>query len=166
MIKSFAIPHILYKVTLISRSKEFTRKIDTLLFSFIWKGKDKVKHTVWINSIDKGGLKMPDIGLMISTRRVPYIKRYLPQEPAVWNFFFFDFHLKNVRGKFLFHCNFSYPQLQIALPEFYKECLEVQSSLGKANPLSVSEIIWNNNCFLCIDSKSIFNQRLINLRIC
>ena len=59
MIKSFALPKILYRVVLISNKKEFIKKINTLLYSFVWKGKDKVKRRAVINPIDKGGLKMP-----------------------------------------------------------------------------------------------------------
>ena len=42
IIKSFALPQVLYRLTLISSNKEFIKKINTLLFSFVWKGKDKV----------------------------------------------------------------------------------------------------------------------------
>ena len=167
VIKSFAIPKILYKVTLTSRNKEFIKKINTLLYSFVWKGKDKIKRTALINSIDKGGLKMPDIESMISAQRIICIKRYLSHEPATWNLFL-DFYLKKVGGKFLFYCNFSYPRLPIALPEFYKECLVAWASLSQDNPLLISEIanqvIWNNR-LICIESKSIYNQRLIDFGI-
>ena len=66
VIKSFAIPKILYRVVLISNKKEFIKKINSLLYSFVWKGKDKIKRTAFINPIDKGGLKMPNIESMIS----------------------------------------------------------------------------------------------------
>ena len=57
VIKSFAIPKILYRVVLISNKKEFIKRINSLLYSFVWKGKDKIKRTAFINPIDKGGLK-------------------------------------------------------------------------------------------------------------
>ena len=57
IIKSFALPKVLYMLTLYSSNKEFIKKITTLLFSFVWKGKDKVKRAVLINQIEKGGLK-------------------------------------------------------------------------------------------------------------
>ena len=61
VIKSFAIPKILYRVVLISNKEEFIKKINTLLYSFVLKGKDKVKRRAFINPFDKGGLKMPNI---------------------------------------------------------------------------------------------------------
>ena len=169
VIKSFAIPKILYRAALISCRKDFIKKINALLYSFVWKGKDKIKRTAFINPVEKGGLKMPDIESMISAQRINCIKRYLSTDQAAWNFFFFvDFYLKKVGGKFLFHCNFNFTKLPIALPDFYKECIVTWTSLNQDNPSTLSEIanqiIWNNQ-FICINSKSIYNDRLINLGI-
>ena len=167
VIKSFAIPKILYRVVLISNKEEFIKKINTLLYSFVWKGKDKVKRRAFINPIDKGGLKMPNIESMISAQRIICIKRYLSIDPAGWKFFL-DFYLKKVGGKFLFHCNFNYTKLPVTLPEFYKECIVAWTLLNEDNPSSSAEIanqvIWNNQ-FICIESKSVYNSRLINLGI-
>ena len=61
VIKSFAIPKLLYRASLISTKKDFIKIINNLLYSFVWKGKDKVKRNALINSFEKGGLKMPDM---------------------------------------------------------------------------------------------------------
>ena len=100
VIKSLAIPKILYRVILISNKKEFIKKINTLLYSFVWNRKDKVKRTAFINPIEKGGLKMPNIESMICAQRIICIKRYLSTNPASWKFFL-DFYLKKSRGKIL-----------------------------------------------------------------
>ena len=67
--------------------KEVLKKINTLLHSFVWKGKDKVRCMVLISSMEKGGLKMPDVESMISTQRIICIKRYLSPSVASWKFF-------------------------------------------------------------------------------
>ena len=68
----------------------------------------------------------------------------------------------------MFHCNFNYTKLPVTLPEFYKECIVTWTLLNEDNPSSSSEIanqvIWNNQ-FICIESKSIYNSRLIDLGI-
>ena len=92
VIKSFAIPKILYRASLISTKKDFIKN---------WKGKDKVKRNALINSPEKGGLKMPDIGAMIRAQRVVCIKKFLETNPAGWKVFL-RFYLKKVGGKFLF----------------------------------------------------------------
>ena len=115
-----------------------------------------------------GGLKMSNIESMISAQRIIIcIKRYLSINPAGWKFFL-NFYLKKVGGKFLFHCNFNYARLPITLPEFYKECIVTWSFLNEDNASSSSEIanqvIWNNQ-IICIESKSIYNSKLIDLGI-
>ena len=106
IMKSFAIPKILYRVALISCKKtDFIKKINDQIYSFAWKGKDKVKLHSLINSVENGGLKMPDIGPMIAAQRISCLKKYLDPYPASWKFFL-DHYLKNVGGKFLFQCNF------------------------------------------------------------
>ena len=123
VIKSFAIPKILYRVALVSCKKsDFVKRINELLYSFIWKGKDKVKRAALINSIGEGGLTMPDVASMISTKRILFIKTYLDAYQAGWKFVL-GFYLKNVGDKFLFHCNFDYKKLSVAIPEFYQECI-------------------------------------------
>ena len=110
---------------------------------------------------------MPNIESMISAQRIICIKRYLSTDRASWKFFL-DFYLKKVGGKFMFNCNFNYTKLSIALPEFYKECIVTWALLNEDNPSSLSEIanqvIWNNR-FICIESKSIYNKRLVDLGI-
>ena len=164
IIKSFALPKILYRLTLMSNRKQFIKKINTLLYSFVWKGKDKVKRTVLISPIEKGGLKIPDVESLISSQRIICIKRYLSPSAASWKFFL-DFYLRKVGGKFLFHCNFDYSKLSISLPDFYKERILSWASLTDNNlssPSKISnQILWNNR-FICITSCSVYNQKLID----
>jgi hypothetical protein len=41
IIKSFAVPKILYRLALLPVNKDIIREINTLLFEFVWNGKDK-----------------------------------------------------------------------------------------------------------------------------
>ena len=122
------------KLLRISSNKEFIKKINTLLFSFVWKGKDKVKNAVLKNQIEKGGLKMPDLNSMISAQRIMCIKKYLTPYAASWKSFL-DFHLRTVGGKFLSYCNFNYSKLSIT-----QTCIMTSASLNCVSPSSASEI--------------------------
>ena len=61
IVKSFAIPKIMSKASLIPVSSELIKEVNKELYSFIWKGKDKVKRSALINDIEDGGLKMLDL---------------------------------------------------------------------------------------------------------
>ena len=64
IVKSFAIPKIMSKASLIPVSSELIKEVNKEVYSFIWKGKDKVID------IEDGGLKMLDLESMISAQRV------------------------------------------------------------------------------------------------
>lgn len=71
IVKSFAIPKIMSKASLIPVSNELIEEVNKELSLFIWKGKgkDKVKRSALINDIEEGGLKMLDLESMISAQR-------------------------------------------------------------------------------------------------
>jgi len=128
IVKSFAIPKIMSKASLIPVSSELIKEVNKELCSFIWKGKDKVKRSALINDIEDGGLKMLDLESMISAKRVMCVKKYVENYENPWKFVL-DFYLKKVSGKFLFQCNFNNRALSITLPIFYRECLQACSSM-------------------------------------
>ena len=94
------------------------------------------------------------------------IKKYLTPCVASWKYFF-DFHLRKVGGKFLFHCNFNYSKLSITFPKFYKEYIMTCMCLRKLYKpfLSLGDFskILLNNRFICIESRSVYNETLIDV---
>ena len=64
------------KASLIYVSKDLTQAVNKELYSFIWKGKDKVKRLTLINDIENGGLEMLDIKSMVLAQRTMCLKKY------------------------------------------------------------------------------------------
>ena len=165
IIKSFAIPKILYRLSLVSTNKTFVKEVNQVLYNFVWKGKDKVKRLALINSVENGGLNMPHIESLIDTQRIVCIKKYLGDSPCSWKIIL-DHYLHKVGGSLLFHCNFEYTKLPLDLPDYYRECLATWTKLT-ASPVSsmdeiVNQILWNNK-FICIGQKSVFNRKFFSL---
>lgn len=48
-----------------------------MLYSFIWKGRDKMKRVSLINDINESGLKLPRIESMIDAERITCIQTFL-----------------------------------------------------------------------------------------
>ena len=69
-----------------TNKKGFIKKANTLLYHFVWKGKDKVTCAVLISPTLKGHLKMPELDAMIAAQRIICIKKYLPPRGAGWKF--------------------------------------------------------------------------------
>ena len=59
----------MFRASVIPTSKELIKKVNSILYCFIWNGKDKVKRHAPISDIEMGGLKMLDIDSMISAKR-------------------------------------------------------------------------------------------------
>ena len=57
-------------VTVIPVSKELIKEANSVLYNFIWNGKDKVKRLALISDIEMGGLKMLVIQSMIWAKRI------------------------------------------------------------------------------------------------
>ena len=155
------------KALLIPVSSELIKEVNKELYSFIWKGKDKVKRSALISDIEDGGLKMLDLESMISAQRVMCLKKYVENYESPWKYVL-DFYLKKVGGKFLFQCNFDHRTLPITLPIFYRECLQAWSSMTNYDSSSyegiMNQIIWNNK-FILSEGKSIFLSVFYNLGI-
>ena len=58
IVKAFAIPKFMFRASVIPTSKELITEVNSILYSFIWNGKDKVKRHALISDIEMGGLKI------------------------------------------------------------------------------------------------------------
>ena len=56
IVKTFIIPIFLYRASLLCFDKYLLKNSNTIIYDFIWKGKDKVKRSAIINDIENGGL--------------------------------------------------------------------------------------------------------------
>ena len=87
IIKTFAIPKLTYRASVLPISIDLIKEADSLFYYFIWNGKDKVKRNVMISEVEKGGLNMLDIDYMVRTRRVMCVKKYLEDYKSPWKAF-------------------------------------------------------------------------------
>ena len=162
IVKMFAIPKFMYKASLIPVSEDLIKEVNKLLYGFIWRGNDKIKHTVLINDIEDGGLKMLDIQSMILSQRVIALKRFIGDYSSPWKSILETF-LGNIGGKSILYCNFDTRKLPIYLPDFYKESLDAWSYVSTTSVVSyddvVNQTIWNNK-FILIENKSCYVKHL------
>jgi len=67
------------KAALISVPGELIREVNKELYSFIWKGKDKIKRSALINDIGDGCLKMLGLEATIAAQRIMCLKKYIEE---------------------------------------------------------------------------------------
>ena len=76
-----------------SANSKFIKEVNHVLYNFVWNGKDKVKRLALINSIEKGGLKMPDIESLANAQRVVCIKKFMDDSLCSWKIIL-DYYLR------------------------------------------------------------------------
>ena len=148
IVKTFAVPKIMYRASVIPLSKELIKEANSIIYGFIWNVKDKVKHHALISDIKNGGLRMLGIESLIKAKRVMCLKKFLQDYPSSWKTILGKI-LSPVGGRFLLYCNFNTAKLKTSLPAYYMECLDAWSELNRKTPNSshevINEIIWNNS---------------------
>ena len=123
IVKTFVIPKIMYHAGLISLDKEVIKEANSIIYDFIWKGKDKVKWSSLINNVEYGGLKAPHLESIIKTQRMMCCKKFASDQISAWKMFLLHY-LKPIGGKFILCCDFDLTKLPITLPKYNKECFE------------------------------------------
>ena len=128
--KTFVIHKFMFRASVISLTKDVIKLVDSTIYSFIWKGKDRIKHlALRISDYKNGGLRMPHIQTMIDTQLITCLRKYTEDYISPWKQIL-SCLLKDFDGKFLLHCNFSAADLPSCLPNFYRECFEIWCNLS------------------------------------
>ena len=60
------------------------KQLNQLLFKFLWKGIDNLRHVSAINEYGEGGLKMIDLETMVKSLRLAWLKRIFNGNDGTW----------------------------------------------------------------------------------
>jgi len=82
IVKTFIVPILLYRASMICLDKEFLNEANSIMFSSIWKGKDKVKRLALVSDVEDGGLKAPHLESIIRTQRILVCKRLANEQTS------------------------------------------------------------------------------------
>ena len=130
-----------------------------MLFKFLWNGNDKVKRNSTYNDYSEGGLRMPNVDIIIKSLRLAWLQRLLKAKGAFWKTYFFK-ALEKVGGLIFLKCNYEVNKCQFKLSLFYIELLQFWSDFQNLNCESQqnNEIIWNNKN-ICIGKEPVFYKK-------
>ena len=80
------------------------KQVNHIIFTFLWKGKDKVTRLSAINTLEEGGIKMIDIESMMKALRLAWLKRIFNNNDSTWKFYLRHV-LKKIGDLLIFECN-------------------------------------------------------------
>ena len=168
IIKTYIISKFMYTCSVIHMPEMYTKEINKLIFTFIWKGgRDKVKRSIMIGNKQKGGLRAPDIDLMTEASRINWIKRYLspPGNAQTWKYMVKSlFQQDGINLDVLLQSNFDIAQLKLTVPKFYIEMLKTWSKVSDTEPLEKKVFLWYNKV-ITRDKKPIYYEEFYHLGI-
>ena len=64
------------RASLICLSKDIIKEINSTIYSFIWRGNDKIRRHAIISDYKYGGLRMSDLQTLVDTQRIMCLKKY------------------------------------------------------------------------------------------
>ena len=161
IVKTLALSKLVFISSVLENPKNFATEVNKIAFDFIWKQKPtKIKKTTLIEKKSNGGLGMKDFVLFDKALKLTWVKRLCSDSDAPWKYIPKSF-LSTDGGTELFQCNYdnNFLDLNVRLPEFYKQIIHHWQEIVSTTPHSKTEIlsqtIWNNK-FITTDQKMVY----------
>ena len=152
IIKTLVIPQISHLLALCYCPENILKKIDKVLFNFLWNKKPaKIKReTITSNYVD-GGIRMPDIFSVHVTAKISWIKRLISEETEHNKWTNLMWYMLNFE-KYLIHNKIPKSYCDNCLTIFHRQLLECWQSIKNRPPVGVEEIINEyifDNIYIC-----------------
>ena len=132
VIKTLALPKVLYVTSLLDTPRDFVKKVKSLVLDFLWSGrKPKVKYSAIIGDKLRGGLEFPDIQSKIEAQHIMCIKRLIDDNQnklRPWKEIPLNYS-KPLGGAYGISNNFNVKMVPNKIPPFYKNLF---TGLGKS----------------------------------
>lgn len=129
VLKSMALPKLLYIAGNLAVPEWFVKKVNDLMFKFLWNnGPDKVKRTTIISDIDNGGLKMIHFESMVKSQKVMWVKRLCNSDHGSWKVIP-SLLIHNMSIIDFLKCSYDPAYMPYELPTFYHQIFFAWKSL-------------------------------------
>ena len=181
--KTFLMSQFLYIMQATILHETVLKRINSLLFKYIWSKKDtdneieqnriteKVKRTTMIQSYEKGGLNMIDIESMQDTFAISWIKKLGKDGNGSWRIIPKYYYSKLSPGLTVFKCSSSerkFKWIDREIPYVYKQILiswlKVSQTNGTFTVNNSAQVLWNNDKFT-YKGTNLFMKNWINKKI-
>ena len=105
VLKALILSKLQYLASVLGKpDQKIIRKVDKIVFKFLWNGSEKLKRKTMIQCREDGGLLVPDFDTICNCAMIKWIYRYIHTENSNWKYLV-NHVLKPVGGDFVFKCN-------------------------------------------------------------
>ena len=156
-----------------SPENDFIKKIQRLIYNFIWDKTERIKRNTLIGNVLKGGLAVVDIECKIKALKASWVPRLLKNKNILYKIF--DSYCKQINIDVNYALQFSEKKIENMqklgkLPMFYQQVLCSFNECKPKNSENISSIkivqqpIWNN-CNFLYKGNSLFFKNWITCGI-
>ena len=156
ILKSLIISQFVYVASVLSIPQKFVAELNKLLYNFIWNSRrEKVKRSVLLNPVEKGGLGMINVLAKFKSLHLLWFINYFQcKADTPWKFMFTYWIEKICQISLILKCNCCTKDMfalcqKYKLPSFYTDCLIAWSELRFVDFMHVDDvakqILWYNS---------------------
>ena len=164
VIKTLIVPKINHVISTLNTPEWFISNVQEKINSFLWEGKPpKIKNSSIQNTAEMGGLKYPNINLLVKSQKLSWIKRITLNQNAAWMQLLYTF-LSNMNLLDYLKCSIDPKRLTEDIPTFYRQIFYAWFSTLQEpqNALDIRrQILWFNK-YIKIDNKTLYIHNLYN----
>ncbi len=171
VIKTLALPKLIFSASMLPLPDGFIKKVNVILYKYIWGNSEKIKRQVCINNLSKGGLGMIDLQSHFEALKASWINRIYDGSNLSWAVMP-NYYINKVTCGLLGEMNFksvkAFPHLK-DIPLFYQEVILSYAKCQNQNIIQTkndffNECLWGN-CNFKFKNRCLFDVDFINAGI-
>jgi len=171
VVRSLLLSKLQYLVTVLGIPRQkIIHNVNSIVFKYLWNGSEKLKRRVMINTLEEGGLNVPDFETICKAALIRWIHRYIHAEESNWTKLV-DNTLKDVGGKLVFQCNLDGKEtvLNNIKSVLWRKIVQIWCEMNyiEKEYISKNDIVWLNSRLStllynreCIDKGLLFVKQL------
>ncbi len=167
IIKSLLLPTIVYSASLLPIPEGVIKRVNNVLYNYIWGKTDRIQRDVLINEFQNGGLCMIDVESHFMALKAAWIPLIFNKSTALWKQLPQSHLFKATNGLVAQMSFTSIKQMPIinTVPKFYQEVItsycksNIQSNISNKSEF-VNQILWGNR-HLVVNNKCLFDKHFI-----
>jgi hypothetical protein len=168
IIKSLLTPQLSFPASYLPIHEGLVKKVNKLLYNFIWGATDKIKRRTLIQDFKDGGLKMIDLESHFYALKAVWLSRIYTLSDAKWIHLAKSYLQRVAPEHILYQMNFDFNQLDYNkhLPQFYREVLTGYCAGNLCNEITSREelftqLLWGNR-LLTVSNKCLYSKSFLN----
>ncbi|MCP3887294.1 MAG: hypothetical protein GY702_00255, partial [Desulfobulbaceae bacterium] len=167
IIKTLALPKLVYSASMLEIPDNIVKKINKIIYTFLWGKVDKIERNVLINDYENGGLRMIDIESHFMSLKAAWIPRIYNNSNDTWTHIPLTY-IQNITNGYLFDMKIpsvkKMPRMNM-IPPFYQEVIlafcKANNNVINNKSTFFQQIIWGNNNFL-VNGTCLYSQSFID----